>query len=59
MIKKLHELGFKVMLWVCPFVSADSPNYRFLEKENAFLMEDNEEKRPAISQMVEWCKCTT
>jgi alpha-glucosidase (family GH31 glycosyl hydrolase) len=48
MVNKLHELGFKVMLWVCPFVSADSPNYRLLEKENAFLMEDNEEKRPAV-----------
>ena len=28
MVNRLHELGFKVMLWVCPFVSADSPNYR-------------------------------
>jgi alpha-glucosidase (family GH31 glycosyl hydrolase) len=34
MIKKIHKLGFKVMLWVCPFVNADSPYYRFLEKEN-------------------------
>ena len=48
MIEKLHELGFKVMLWVCPFVSPDSPNYRLLEMENAFLMEDDGEKRPAI-----------
>jgi hypothetical protein len=48
MVNKLHELGFKVMLWVCPFVSADSPNYRLLEDKNAFLIEDNEEKRPAI-----------
>ncbi len=30
MIKELHELGFKVMLWVCPFVSADSQEYREL-----------------------------
>lgn len=48
MVNKLHDLGFKVMLWVCPFVSADSPNYRYLEQENALLMEDNEERRPAI-----------
>ena len=48
MIGRLHTLGFKVMLWVCPFVSADSPNYRFLEEKNAFLMEDNEDRRPAI-----------
>ena len=24
MIEKLHKMGFKVMLWICPFVSADS-----------------------------------
>src|SRR5690606_5791693 len=24
MIKKLHDMGFKVMLWICPFVSPDS-----------------------------------
>ena len=23
MIEKLHNMGFKVMLWVCPYVSAD------------------------------------
>lgn len=28
MISKLHEEGFKVMLWVCPFVSADSVMFR-------------------------------
>ncbi len=48
MIEKLHKLGFKVMLWICPFVSADSPNYRMLEQQNAFLMENNELRRPAI-----------
>jgi alpha-glucosidase (family GH31 glycosyl hydrolase) len=24
MVKELHDLGFKVMLWVCPFVSPDT-----------------------------------
>ncbi len=28
MIDKLHKLGFKVMLWVCPFVSADTVAFR-------------------------------
>lgn len=28
MCDKLHELGFKVMVWMCPFVSMDSPAYR-------------------------------
>lgn len=30
MVKKLHDRGFKVMLWVCPWVSMDSPAYRLL-----------------------------
>lgn len=32
----LHSLGFKIMLWVCPFVSMDSPGYR----EMAFGLKD-------------------
>ena len=31
MVKKLHGMGFKVVLWMCPFVSMDSPAYRLLE----------------------------
>jgi alpha-glucosidase (family GH31 glycosyl hydrolase) len=32
MIASLHELGFKVMLWVSPFVSPDSITFRALER---------------------------
>ena len=28
MIEKLHAMGFKVLLWMCPFVSMDTPAYR-------------------------------
>ena len=28
MCDELHALGYKVMLWVCPFVSMDSPGFR-------------------------------
>ena len=28
MCDRLHAMGFKVMLWVCPWVSMDSPAYR-------------------------------
>ena len=28
MMDALHGMGFKVLLWVCPFVSMDSPAYR-------------------------------
>ena len=31
MVKKLHGMGFKVLLWMCPFVSMDSPAFRLLE----------------------------
>ena len=36
MVDKLHAADWKVMLWVCPFVSMDSPGYR----EMAFGMLD-------------------
>ncbi len=37
MMQELHGLGFKVMVWVCPFVSPDSDVYRALAKQQAFL----------------------
>ncbi|MDD7888234.1 glycoside hydrolase family 31 protein [Flavivirga sp. 57AJ16] len=37
MVNELHGLGFKVMLWVCPFVSPDSDVYRDLEKKGYFI----------------------
>ena len=49
MIKELKELGFKVMLWVCPFVSADSDVYRELEKKRVFMLDETD--KPA---MVRW-----
>lgn len=49
MVSELHALGFKVMVWVCPFVSADSDVYRALAKKNAFYME-----KPGDPAMVTW-----
>ncbi|MBO0931168.1 glycoside hydrolase family 31 protein [Fibrella aquatilis] len=40
MTNQLHQMGFKVMLWICPFVSADSPAYRELRKKKALLLEN-------------------
>lgn len=37
MTDRLHEMGFKVMLWVCPFVSPDSMVYRTLEPKGYLL----------------------
>lgn len=39
MIEKLHTMGFKVMLWVCPFVSADSEMFRYLAKEGLLVLD--------------------
>lgn len=37
MIDELHQLGFTVMVWICPFVSPDSPEYRDLEHKGYLL----------------------
>lgn len=40
MIDSLHADGFKVMLWVCPFISPDCDVYRDLARRG-FLVKDN------------------
>jgi len=47
MVKQLHAMGFKVMLWICPFVSADSPEYRVYE-DKGYLVKEKNSKFPAI-----------
>ena len=39
MMKKLHAMGFKVMLWICPFVSADSEIFRTLQKQRLLILD--------------------
>lgn len=41
MVDKLHEMGFKVMLWICPFISADSKECRMLEAKGALVKDKN------------------
>ncbi len=43
----LAGLGFKVMLWICPFVSPDSPEYRDLLKKD-LLIKEPDGKTPYI-----------
>jgi alpha-glucosidase (family GH31 glycosyl hydrolase) len=45
MMRELHALGFKVMVWVCPFVSADSATGRELLRDGCLLRDpvDNKE----------------
>lgn len=47
MIDRLHADGFRIMLWVCPFVSADSPEFRELEKKG-YLIKRKSTGQPAI-----------
>jgi len=47
MIDTLHELGFKVMMWICPFVSPDSEVFRHLAAEGMLLL-DQEETQEVI-----------
>ncbi|MBK8881931.1 MAG: alpha-galactosidase [Bacteroidales bacterium] len=51
MIDKLHKMGFKVMLWVVPFISSDSPVYRELERKKLLIFEDSTKTKPA---KIEW-----
>ncbi len=40
MISQLHKMGFKVMVWICPFVSADQAmTVQSLMKDKALLMQ--------------------
>ncbi len=46
MIDDLHDMGFKVMVWVCPFISPDCDVYRNLMSKKYLVTDNNGE--PAI-----------
>ena len=37
MIDRLHRQGFKIMFWICPFVSPDSPEFRELQQKGYLI----------------------
>lgn len=37
MIDQLHKDGFRIMLWICPFVSPDSPEFRELQQKGYLI----------------------
>lgn len=47
LVRELHDLGFKVMLWICPFVSADTTTYRELLRDGC-LLRDASDRRESI-----------
>jgi alpha-glucosidase (family GH31 glycosyl hydrolase) len=40
-INELHSLGFKVILWICPYISPDSAEFRKLREANALLLNED------------------
>ena len=52
MVEQLHRMGFKVMLWVCPFVSPDSQEYRAL-RDKGYLVKKRGSDSPAILERTE------
>ena len=47
MVDELHAMGFKVMLWISPFVSPDSQEFRFL-REKGYLVKKADGYGPAV-----------
>ena len=47
MIDQLHKDGFRIMLWICPFVSPDSPEFRELQQKG-YLIKKKGTKQAAI-----------
>ncbi|MFJ2544768.1 glycoside hydrolase family 31 protein [Microbacterium sp. NPDC087589] len=41
MVDQLHDWGFRVMLWLVPFISADSAAFRHLEREGMLVCGSN------------------
>lgn len=49
MIDGLHSLGFKVILWVCSYIFADTEEYEILRRQGG-LVRDPETGEPAVIQ---------
>lgn len=42
MTDELHRMGFKVMMWICPFISPDSPEARYMDGKGMLVMRKTE-----------------
>lgn len=49
MVEQLHRDGFRIMLWVCPFVSPDSPEFRDLQKKGYLIKKKGTNQAAIIS----------
>lgn len=50
MTKELHELGFKVMLWVSPFIVPDGAEYRRWRSQPGWFLRD----RQGVPAVLQW-----
>lgn len=41
MLKELHNMGFQVMVWVCPYISADTVKFREAQKLDILVKEQD------------------
>ena len=48
MIQLMQDAGFKIMMWICPFVTADTENFRYLAAEGMLHLD------PQRTQEILW-----
>ncbi len=48
MVRELHDMGFSVMLWICPFISPDSTVFRYADQKDYLVR--NADGSPAIRE---------
>ena len=46
MTDRLHAMGFRIMFWMVPYVSMDTPPYRTLAREGGLLLEAKDDPVP-------------
>jgi len=54
MMKELHGMGFKVMLWISPFISPDCDVYRKLDQEGLLLKDPQSKDTINNSAIIRW-----
>lgn len=43
MLDELHQMGFHVMVWVCPFITADTVKFREAKRLDLLILNDKDE----------------
>jgi hypothetical protein len=54
MMEELHPLGFKVMLWVCPYISPNGADFTDLSQREGDVVWLRSEKNPRWPALTEW-----